>query len=827
MTYSRLSNHRRLKGRAYLPWFISVIIIIALIASAVSIGIISRKNQAEAADGTVSCGARTETSVCDAQITDLINPNSNKSINGTKPDGTVVSNSENMAPWNLYKMTVKVHIADINKVPESGLKIQIGSKSISLQDGILYNSAAVQNIVDGDKIFFNNNVKYMNNDVFLILKPTHDAFNSNIVDVSYNIDIFFHSTTTPSDATMDTRWFAGDESIVYIAHFYYDNRMWKSTSTRPRINFQNDGRANYARTWLEASGYVNDLIDNKMKYDNWMYQNYYTFLSFHMTSDEAYRMEFNGGLGDIPDGSTGNMNVNTYKYIITDGSGSPKNYVASKRGEGWAGSMIFKATRDDSLADDSSLVDFRTAADGVEKCSAKFGYSDINNNAYILVNFGPLIGGSTACWRNSGMYDHQSNYPDQVNNAIDKAAAIGLYINSSSYMDTIRIVTIPSIYSSYQYSSYNGIYNDYKQPVINDHNALNPDPPTQIGGKYMYYIKYNANTESTGNTVVINHDMKNSSAERGKDITIPSISDSFKDNLNGWILTGWNTCKNPSQPASGEQCTAYAPGDAYKTNGGESSKTLYAQWRENKHDVSYSNGVKTDGTTPSSNEITGTIPASASYRVGSSVSIDSILGTTSRKYAFSLWKGSDGKYYCKNGTGNGSTKDKCAGSLSMPDNDFILTAQWIERKKSKISFNANQNADNTGTSKQLPSWMVVQNMPVDNDEHYIGEQYTIPSVRPTADSSVVFMGWKIMKNGAEDTMKTLQPGDKIQLDAASYEFIAQWNSIKPEYNEPNEIPAVYEGVFPMTGSHAIIILLMIVLTAIIIIPVILIRSRKH
>lgn len=142
------------------------------------------------------------------------------------------------------------------------------------------------------------------------------------------------------------------------------------------------------------------------------------------------------------------------------------------------------------------------------------------------------------------------------------------------------------------------------------------------------------------------------------------------------------------------------------------------------------------------------------------MSIDSILGTTSRKYAFSLWKGSDGKYYCKNGTGNGSTKDKCAGSLSMPDNDFILTAQWIERKKSTISFNANQNADNAGTSKQLPSWMAVRNIPVDNDEHYIGEQYTIPSVRPTADSSVVFMGWKIMKNGTDDTMKTLQPGDK-------------------------------------------------------------------
>ena len=825
MTYSRLSNHRRLKGRAYLPWFISVIIIIALIASAVSIGIVSRKNQAAAADGTVSCGARTETSVCDAQITDLINPNSNKPINGTKPDGTVVSNGENMAPWGLYKMTVKAHIADINKVPESGLKIQIGSKSILYADGMLYNSAAVQNIVDGDKIFFNNNVEYMNNDVFLILKPTHDAFNSNIVDVSYNIDVSFKTTSVPE--TVDARWFAGDESIVYIAHFYNDNRMWKSKETRPNIIFQQDGKTLSSRIWLGAGGSVNDLIDNKMKYDNWMYQNYYTFLSFHMTSDEAYRMKFNNGLGDIPDGSTGNMNVYTHKYIITNGSGDPKNYVSSKKGGGSVGSTFFKATHDDSLADESPLVDFREAADGVEKCSAKFGYSDINNNAYILVNFGSLIGGSTACWRNSGMYDHQSNYPDQVNNAIDKAAAIGLYINGRSYMDTIQMVTIPSLYSSYQYSSYNGIYNDYKQPVINDHNAVNPDPPTQIGGKYMYYIKYNANTESTGNTVVINHDMKNSSAERGKDITIPSISDSFKDNLNGWILTGWNTCKNPSQPASGETCAAYAPGDAYKTNGGESSKTLYAQWRENKHAISYSNGVKTDGTTPSANEITGTIPASASHRVGSNVSIDSILGTTSRKYAFSLWKGSDGKYYCKNGTGNGSTKDKCAGSLSMPDTDFILTAQWIERKKSKISFNANQNADNTGTSKQLPSWMVVQNMPVDNDEHYIGEQYTIPSVRPTADSSVVFMGWKIMKNGAEDTMKTLQPGDKIQLDAASYEFIAQWNSIKPEYNEPNEIPAVYEGVFPMTGSHAIIILLMIVLTAIIIIPVILIRSRKH
>lgn len=716
-------------------------------------------------------------------------------------------------------MTIKVHITDINKVPESGLKIQFGSKQI----GILGDSVAVQNIVDDDKIFFNNSVEYANG-VFLILKPTHDAFNSNIVDASYNIDVSFNLTSAPE--TADFRWFAGDENIVYIAHFYVDNRMWKSTATRPRIEFGQNGRRSYARIWLQASGYVNDLIDNKMKYDNWMYQNYYMFLSFHMTSDEAYRMEFYDGLNDISDGSTGNMYVNSYKYVITNGVGDPKNYVSNLEKGGYLGSTIFKATRDDSLTDDSSLVDFRTAADGVEKCSAKFGYSDINKNAYILVNFGPMIGGSTACWKNSGMYDHQSDYPDQVNNAIDKAAAIGLYINQVSHMDPIKMITIPSLYSSYQYSIYNGIYNDYKQPVIRNYNPVNPDPPTQVGGKYMYYVKYNANTESTGNTVVISNNMKNSSAELGKDITIPSISDSFKDNLNGWILTGWNTCKNPSKPASGETCAAYAPGDAYKTNGGESSKTLYAQWRENKHDVSYSNGVKTDGTTPSANDITGTIPASASYRVGSNVNIDSILGTTNRKYAFSLWKGSDGKYYCKNGTGNGSTKDKCAGSLSMPDNDFILTAQWIERKTSKISFNANQNTDNTG-HKQLPSWMAVRNMPVDNDEHYIGEQYALPSVRPTADSSVVFMGWKIMKNGTEDTMKTLQPGDKIQLDDASYEFIAQWNSIRPEYNEPNEIPAVYEGVFPMTGSHAIIILLMIVLTAIIIITVIVIHSRKH
>lgn len=825
MAYSRFINHRLWKGRAYLPRFVNVIIIIALIASTISIGIISRKNQAEAADGTVSCGARTETSVCDAQITDLINPSSNKPINGTKPDGTVVSNSENMVSWGFYKMTVNVHIADINMVPESGLKIQIGSKQIPWSGGIQGNSAAVQNIVDGDKIFFNNSVEYMNDESFLILKPTHDAFNSNIVNVSYNIDISFKFTSHYE--TVDARWFAGDENIVYIAHFYIDNRMWKSRYIRPRIFFQQDGRMSFSRIWLAASGYVNDLIDNKMKYENWMYQNYYSFISFHMISDEAYRIEFNGGLDAISNGSTGNLYVNSHKYVITNGIGAPKNYVSDKQGEGMAGSTIFKATRDDSLADDSSLVDFRTAANGVDKCSAKFGYSDINKNAYILINFGPLIGGSTACWKNSGMYDHQSNYPDQVNNAIDKAAAIGLYINGELFMDNIRMTTIPSLYSSYQYSVYNGIYNDYKQPPILNYNAWNPDPPTQVGGKYMYYIKYNANAESTGNTVVINNNMKNSSAERGKDITIPSISDSFKDNLNGWILTGWNTCKNPSQPASGETCTAYAPGDAYKTNGGESSKTLYAQWRENKHAISYSNGVKTDGTTPSANEITGTIPASASHRVGSSVSIDSILGTTSRKYAFSLWKGSDGKYYCKNGTGNGSTPDKCAGSLSMPDTDFILTAQWIEYKKSTISFNANQNADNTDTSKQLPSWMVVRNMPVDNDEHYIGEQYAIPSVRPTADSSVVFIGWKVMKNGTEDTMKTLQPGDTMLLDAASYEFIAQWNSIKPEYKEPNEIPAVYEGVFPMLGSHEIIILIGIILIALITIPVILIRSRKH
>lgn len=233
MTYSRFINHRLWKRRAYLPRFVNVIIIIALIASTISIGIISRKNQAEAADGTVSCGARTETSVCDAQITDLINISSNKPINGTKPDGTIVSNSENMIPWGFYKMTVKVHITDINRVPESGMKIQIGSKQISWTGGIQGNSAAVQNIVDGDKIFFNNSVEHMNNDTFLILKPTHDAFNSNLVDVLYKVDIFFRSTSV--NETVDARWFAGDESIVYIAHFYIDSRMWKSHQFQPNI----------------------------------------------------------------------------------------------------------------------------------------------------------------------------------------------------------------------------------------------------------------------------------------------------------------------------------------------------------------------------------------------------------------------------------------------------------------------------------------------------------------------------------------------------------------------------------------------------------------
>lgn len=819
--FSFINHRRRLTFK-----FVSAIIINCLIASTVGIGIISRKNQAEAADGTVSCGAKTETSVCDARITDLVNPFSNKPINGKKPDGTVISNGENMSSWGFYEMTIQVHITDVNRIPESGMKIQFGEKTGHLWwSGIQGDTVAVTNIVDGDKIFFNNSVEYANDWQFLILKPTHDAYNSNIVDVSYNIDIRFHSSS--AGETNDSLWIAGDENIVYIAHFYVDNRMWKAESANPGIWFQQDGRTSFSRLWAGQGRYVNDLIDNKMKYKNWMYQNYYSFISFHMKSNEAYRRYFNDGLNDISDGSTGNMKLYSYGYAITDGSGDPKDYVARKQSGDLLGEYYVKATRDDSLADDSLLVDFRTAADGVEKCNAKFGYSDINKNAYILINFGPIIGGSTACWKNSGMYDHQSRYPDQVNNAIDKAAAIGLYINGDSFADQVKMITIPSLYSSYQYSNYNGIYNDYKQQTISNYDVVNPDPPTQVGGKYMYYIKYNANTESTGNTIIINNNMNNSSAERGKDITIPSISDSFKDGLNGWILTGWNTCKNPSQPASGETCAAYAPGDAYKTNGGESSITLYAQWRENKHDVSYSNGVKTDGTTPSANEITGTLPASASHRVGSSVSIDSILGTTNRKYAFSLWKGSDGKYYCKNGTGNGSTKDKCAGSLSMPDNDFIITAQWIERKHSRISFNSNQNADNTDTSKQLPSWMVVRNMPVDNDEHYIGEQYTIPSVRPTADSSVIFMGWKIMKKGTEDTMKTLQPGDNIRLDDASYEFIAQWNSIKPEYKEPNEIPAVYEGVFPMLGSHEIIILIGIILIALITIPVILIRSRKH
>lgn len=826
MIYSRLFNHRR-GVRGFTFRLLGVIIIIALILHPLlALGIISRKNQAMAADGTVSCGAKTETSICAAQITNLTKSSDNKPINGRKPDGTVVSNGYNMRSWGFYKMTIQVHIADINRVPESGMKIQFGSKQIGWTSGIQVDSAAVQNIVDGDKIIFNNHVEYVNNDCFLILKPTWDAYNSNIADVSYNIDVLFRSTSI--DETMDCRWFAGDESIAYIAHWYVDNRIWKTNGVGPGIWFQQDGRQSFARIWMDAGGNVNDLIDNKMTFDNWKYHDYYVFLSFHMISDEAYRMQLNDGLNDIPDGSTGNMYVNSYSYTLTNGNGDPKDYVSSMQGGPYIGHSIFKAARDDSLADDSLLVDFRTAANGVEKCSAKFGYSTINKNAYILVNFGPMIGGNTACWKNSGMYNHQSYYPDQVNNAIDKAAAMGLYINSVSFIDPINMVTIPNLYSSYQYSGYNGIYKDYKQPHISNYNATNPDPPTQVGGKYMYYIKYNANAESTGNTIVISNNMKNSSAERGKeDITIPSISDSFKDNLNGWILTGWNTCKNPSEPASGETCTAIAPGDTYKTNGGESSKTLYAQWRENKHDVSYSNGVKTDGTTPSANEITGTIPAPASHRVGSNVSIDSILGTTSRKHAFSLWKGSDGKYYCKNGTGNGSTKDKCAGQLPMPDNDFILTAQWIERRKSTILFNANQNADNAGTSKQLPSWMVVRNMPVDNDEHYIGEQYVIPTVRPTADSSVVFSGWKVMKNGTEDTMKTLQPGDTMPLDGASYEFIAQWNSIKPEYKEPNEIPAVHEGVFPMTGSHAIIILIGIILIALITITVIIIRSRKH
>lgn len=287
----------------------------------------------------MSCGARTETSVCDAQITGLATQD-NKPINGTKPDGTVVSNSADMHAWTFYKMTIKVHIADINRVPESGLKIQFGSKQI-LSSGIQIGTAAVQNIVDDDKIFFNNSVEYMNGESFLILKPTHDAFNSNIVDVSYNIDVSFLSSGGNKE-TADFRWFAGDENIVYIAHWYVDNRMWKETSRKPSVVFQKDGATVQARIWNAAGGYVNDLIDNKMKYDNWMYQNYYTFLSFHMTSGEAYRMKFNNGLGDIPDGSTGNMYVNTYKYIITNGSGDPKNYVSNKQGNYLIGSTFFK-----------------------------------------------------------------------------------------------------------------------------------------------------------------------------------------------------------------------------------------------------------------------------------------------------------------------------------------------------------------------------------------------------------------------------------------------------------------------------------------------------
>lgn len=133
----------------------------------------------------MSCGAKTETSVCDARITDLVNPLSNKPINGKKPDGTVISNGENMSSWNFYEMTIQVHITDVNRIPESGMKIQFGEKTGHLLwSGIQGDTVAVTNIVDGDKIFFNNSVEYANNWQFLILKPTHDAYNSNIVDVS-------------------------------------------------------------------------------------------------------------------------------------------------------------------------------------------------------------------------------------------------------------------------------------------------------------------------------------------------------------------------------------------------------------------------------------------------------------------------------------------------------------------------------------------------------------------------------------------------------------------------------------------------------------------
>lgn len=161
--------------------------------------------------------------------------------------------------------------------------------------------------------------------------------------------------------------------------------------------------------------------------------------------------------------------------------------------------------------------------------------------------------------------------------------------------------------------------------------------------KHNYTVSYNTNSATDGTPP------PDESFSYANTVMVASNSGSLA--RTGYTFGGWNTLANGSG-------TNYTAGSGTFTMGA-ADVTLYAKWNANSYTVTYNANGATSGS----------VPGSASYVYGSTVTVASNTGTLKRTgYVFGGWSTA--------ANGGGASYTAGTGTFSMGAESITLYAKW-------------------------------------------------------------------------------------------------------------------------------------------------------
>ncbi len=244
-------------------------------------------------------------------------------------------------------------------------------------------------------------------------------------------------------------------------------------------------------------------------------------------------------------------------------------------------------------------------------------------------------------------------------------------------------------------------------------------------GSSSYSVSYNANGADSGSVPATVSYAENDT------VTVSGNSGSLTKNGNSFI--GWNTAANGTG-------ISYAPGDTFAI--GTANVTLYAMWSP----------IPTYSVTYDANGATsGSVPASASYVQGATVTVAGGGGLARSGYTFTGW----------NTAANGSGTSYVANTtFSMGTANITLYAQWTVIPTYTVSY-----ASSGVTSGTVPA----------PASYAQGDTVTVSgNTGNLLLTGYSFSGWNTAANG---TGTSYAPGDTFAMGAAAVTLYAQWTAI--------------------------------------------------